>query len=442
MPSILHISDLHRTSAPRLNNDELLAAIASDATRWNGEGIPSPDLVVVSGDLIQGSNIDASDPDSEIAVQYNEAGDFLRRLAAEFVDSDRSRVIVVPGNHDVHWGRARSAMQPLATCPAGIARKAFEANSKLRWDWKQQQAYEVSDEAMYDSRFEHFKQFRSDFYAGLETSPLPRGNDGLVFIEYQSLGLVVAGFSSLHGNDCFCHVGEIDSASLASSRELLSGSKASVAVAVWHHSAVGGPRVHDYMDQRVVHRLIDFGFNIGLHGHQHSPGAAPFEIRLPNLTSMAVVGAGSLAVGDSELPMGEQRQFNIVVIDPSNESITVHVRAMSSSGVFSGSHRDDFGGNTSIKLSLPSSPSRPKVATPTRRLDGAMNAVAIGQHEKALEFLSNIDSSHSHAKRQIRLKALDGLGRRDELIELLDPPRSIDEAIQVIALLLDVQTIR
>ena len=90
-------------------------------------------------------------------------------------------------------------MQPLATCPAGIARKAFEANSKLRWDWKQQQAYEVSDEAMYDSRFEHFKQFRSDFYAGLETSPLPRGNDGLVFIEYQSLGLVVAGFSSLHG---------------------------------------------------------------------------------------------------------------------------------------------------------------------------------------------------------------------------------------------------
>ena len=193
------------------------------------------------------------------------------------------------------------------------------------------------------------------------------------------------------------------------------------------------------MDQRVVHRLIDFGFNIGLHGHQHSPGAAPFEIRLPNLTSMAVVGAGSLAVGDSELPMGEQRQFNIVVIDPSNESITVHVRAMSSSGVFSGSHRDDFGGNTSIKLSLPSSPSRPKVATPTRRLDAAMNAVAIGQHEKALEFLSNIDSSHSHAKRQIRLKALDGLGRRDELIELLDPPRSIDEAIQVIALLLDVQ---
>ena len=66
MPTLLHVSDLHRTSGPRLGNDELLAAIASDATRWSREGIPSPDLIVVSGDLIQGASSSAPDPDPDI----------------------------------------------------------------------------------------------------------------------------------------------------------------------------------------------------------------------------------------------------------------------------------------------------------------------------------------------------------------------------------------
>ena len=96
MPTLLHISDLHRTSEPRLSNDELLAAIVSDATRWDSEGIPRPELVVISGDLIQGAELGAPDPDTEVEAQYQEAGDFLGRLGEEFVDSDRSRIIIVP----------------------------------------------------------------------------------------------------------------------------------------------------------------------------------------------------------------------------------------------------------------------------------------------------------------------------------------------------------
>ena len=177
------------------------------------------------------------------------------------------------------------------------------------------------------------------------------------------------------------------------------------------------------MDQRVIHKLIDFGFSVGLHGHQHYPGAAPFELRLPNLTSMAVVGAGSLAAGDSELPMGERRQFNIVVIDPDSNSITVYVRAMSSGGVFTGSHRDDFGGNSYIELNLSPSPSRPKPPTHTQRLNDAMTAVATEQYKRALELLAEINTSHSHEKRQIKIRALDGLGRQEESIELLATPK-------------------
>ena len=135
MPTLLHISDLHRTSTPRLDNDELLSAILSDTKRWEEEDIPYPEAIVVSGDLIQGTSVDHPNPDAEIARQYAEVGAFLEQLTNEVVDSDPSRVIIVPGNHDVHWSRALQAMSPLETSPEGINVKAFEANSTIRWNW-------------------------------------------------------------------------------------------------------------------------------------------------------------------------------------------------------------------------------------------------------------------------------------------------------------------
>jgi hypothetical protein len=232
-------------------------------------------------------------------------------------------------------------------------------------------------------------------------------------------------------------VGEIDTQLVASSRDLLRASEASAAIAVWHHSLVGGPRTRDYMDQRVIHQLIDFGFSLGLHGHQHYPGAAPYELLLPNLTSMTVIGAGSLAVGDGELPMGERRQFNVVVLDPLAEAVTVHVRGMSSAGVFMGSHRDDFGGHTSISLPLKHSPARPAAPSAVKRLDDAMSAVVSGNYSAALGLVRDVGPSHAIQKRQVQVEALAGLGKDDEIIALLNPPRSVEEVVRVVSILLD-----
>ena len=444
MPTLLHISDLHRTLKPRTSNEELIAAIIGDEKRWESEGIPTPDLIIVSGDLIQGVPTGSPCADDMIAEQYHEAGDFLRDLADELVDSELSRVIIVPGNHDVDWNRALNAMRPLKTCPSNIDSKAFDVNSKVRWDWKEQQAYEINNRKLYESRFDHFRQFQQNFYAGLNPNPLAQVNGDLVFVEYSDLGLVVVGFSSWYGNDCFCHVGEIDSSMLNASRKLLENSQMPIAIAVWHHGVVGGPCVHDYMDQGVVHKLIDFGFTIGLHGHQHYPAAAPFDMRLPNLTSMVIVGAGSLAVGDSELPMGEHRQFNIVVIDPANDEVTIHVRAMSPAGIFTASYRNDFGGNSSIKLQLPTtsrsrqSPRFRQSPTTICRLDDAMTALRRQDYNQALLLCDQIPNSRSKEKRQITLRALDGLGDEDRLIEFLDHPQNVNEIMKLISTLLDV----
>ena len=440
MPTLLHISDLHRTSGPRLNNDDLLSAMVSDAWRWDQEGIPWPDLIVASGDMIQGTTAAADDPDTEIRRQYEEAADFLRRLAEEVVGGDLSRVVIVPGNHDVNWSRARRAMQPLSSCPTEIATEAFLASSNIRWNWKDQRAYQIVDNELYASRLHHFRTFRADFYAGLNPNPLSHTpNEDLAFFDYPELGLLVIGFASWFGNDCFSHAGEFDSESLALSRKLIGKSQTPLAVAVWHHNVEGGPGSHDYMDKRFLHRLIDFGFTLGFHGHQHYPGAAPFELRQLGGSSMTVVGAGSLAVGNSELPMGERRQFNIVVVDLKRDKITVHIRGMSPAGVFARSHRDDFGGNTFIELPLPRSTKRHNKSAKINLLDQAMTALTTKQYEQALEFVVQTTDVERDSGRQIIIEALDGLKRYQELLDILVPPRSADEVIRTVLLLTDLQ---
>ena len=458
MPTLLHISDLHRTSDPRPSNDDLLSAIVSDTKRWKKEGIPRPDLIVVSGDLIQGVALKTSNADSKIRDQYREASNFLISLAQEFTNSDRSKVIIVPGNHDVHWARALDAMKPLDDCPSGISKKSLEATSNVRWNWKEQKAYEIFDEDVYASRLEHFREFQRDFYKGLENNLLLKVNGDLVFAQYPDLGLIIAGFASWYGNDCFCHVGDIDSSILSESQKLLTEFKEPVAIAVWHHGIAGAPKEHDYMDQRVIHRLIDFGFHVGLHGHHHYSAATPFELNLPNMPSMAIIGAGSLAVGDNELPMGERRQFNIVEINPDKKSIsvTVHVRGMSQAKVFSSFHRDDFGGKASIKLKIPFIPDRPPKLIPDRpqdmkdqfqrrnikrRYDDVMMALGEKQFDKVLKILPEISAHLPRTARQIEIYALEGMGDHERLIGVLSSPQSVDEAIQLISILLNLNRI-
>jgi hypothetical protein len=135
--------------------------------------------------------------------------------------------------------------------------------------------------------------------------------------------------------------------------------------------------------------------------------------------------------------MGERRQFNIVVVDPDAQKVTVHVRAMSKEGVFSRSHRDDFGGKTYIDLSLPPSPARPAPPSTIQRLDEAMTAVRQGHFEGALKLAATIDESRGREKRQVQTEALAGLGRIDELVDLLTPPQAEDEAVRLVSVLLE-----
>jgi 3',5'-cyclic AMP phosphodiesterase CpdA len=101
--SILHISDLHISTEEPVDNASLIASLLRDRDRYPLETpqIRPPDAIVVSGDLIHGATIGHPTWQKEIESQYQIAEQFLADLTNRFLDGDRSRIVIIPGNHDV-----------------------------------------------------------------------------------------------------------------------------------------------------------------------------------------------------------------------------------------------------------------------------------------------------------------------------------------------------
>lgn len=71
--SVLHISDLHRDPENPIRNDVLLDSLDNDRRHYTAEeapGVRSPDLIIVSGDIVQGIRSDEPDPENTLRQQY------------------------------------------------------------------------------------------------------------------------------------------------------------------------------------------------------------------------------------------------------------------------------------------------------------------------------------------------------------------------------------
>src|SRR3970040_239449 len=102
--SILHISDLHRDPENPIGNKVLLSSLIRDRNRYtSGEDprIPAPNFIIVSGDIVQGVKHGTPHARAVLDRQYEEAIAFLNALTDEFVEGDKDRVVIVPGNHAV-----------------------------------------------------------------------------------------------------------------------------------------------------------------------------------------------------------------------------------------------------------------------------------------------------------------------------------------------------
>ena len=81
----------------------------------------------------------------------------------------------------------------------------------------------------------------------------------------------------------------------------------------------------DYMDPEIVQNLIDSGYSLGLHGHQHRPQYLDTRFRHGPDRRIIVISAGTIC-GSAAYRFG--RAYNLVEFDIENRTGRLHVREM------------------------------------------------------------------------------------------------------------------
>lgn len=439
--SILHISDLHRSPEDPISNEELVSALLHDRDRYVGEAPPiaAPTAIVISGDLIEGVRLGTENFERRMEEQYAVAEDLLNELVARFLDGDRSRLIMVPGNHDVDWNTAFAALERVepSEFSGNLGEELRADDALLRWDWNTRTLYRIVRRDVYARRLDPFWRLCERFYSGLDVPREVHGSfDARLYDLFEGV-IGMAAFNSCDGNDCFAYHGRIKPGSVAGSDLGLrdGGAAHDLRVAVWHHNIEGSPYRTDYMDVNIVRGMIGRGFRLGLHGHQHKAQVGSQEIRLPNLESMAVIGAGSLCAGWRQLPTGTHRQYNVVELAPDLGSVRTHVRAMAVANVFSRASLPEFGGAS--YMDLPLSSAKDAVGQPidltAKRRDrtiGMAEAEAkSARPDRAVQILRRMELPPGTHERQLFLDAAEQAKDWMAVVAATDPPTSIPEIV-------------
>ena len=436
--SILHISDLHRDRNNPIRNDVLLDSLENDCRHFSAEEDPRvrvPDLIVVSGDIIQGIRSDVPEPDKRLREQYDEASGFMSRLAERFVGGDRERVIIVPGNHDVsayHVDKSLELVDVLPDRNKKLINELFLAESELRWSWADFNLYKIADPAMYIQRMAAFAQFYSDFYDGKRTYDLDPAKQLDVF-DYPEFDLTIAGFSSCYNNDLYNRQGAIHPGCIAEAgARLRHPSFASrLRMAVWHHNTEGPPARSDYMDPDLIQNLIDRGFSLGLHGHQHRPQYLDTRFRHGIERKITVISAGTLCGGPD---FRHGRAYNVIELSTAERAGRLHVREMQNDNL----SLPIWGRRPVPPITCPYYEFRYDAPPPpssnlnhaTNLLIEAQNLHINGEYKKAAGLLVTVVQKEDLA-RQLLLECLVKLNDSKTLLEIFDAPVCEAEAIHV-----------
>lgn len=444
MFSILHISDLHRSPDDPIDNSTLLEALIADRERYvrNASPVRSPDAIIVSGDIIQGVPLGSADCEREIEGQYETAKEFLTSLCESFLDGDKARLVLCPGNHDVCWNTAFASMQEIASVDLGEIHfsEFYKPDSEYRWCWKTKKAYRITDKDTYNSRLDQYRRFESAFYEGSGLAiPLVPDHPYNLF-ELNDGKIIVAAFDSTFGNDCFAFHGAIQKETVSECKARLRELEQQylLQIAVWHHGLYGPPQSTDYMDVGTVHQMIGMDFRLGLHGHQHTAQTSAHYIHLPEQVSMPVVSAGSLCAGRRELPVGLNRQYNIIEIIDDYMTARVHVRERSAGEQFQASLKPEYGINGTIDVAW-----SPKFDDAGRAIDvrksnlrtkviKAEQHIANGEFKEAKEALAGLNLSAVSFAREVYLSACTEDNDWNSIVHVFTPPKTYAELVALV----------
>ncbi len=325
--SILHISDLHKPANSNLDN--LFYSLQKDCEEYEKGGIAKPEIIVVSGDIVEGSKSD--DGVDIINSQYVEATNFLNKLVDYFLDGDKSRIVIVPGNHDYCYKISKDSM---SLSPEDKLKDDFkllkEGVPEVRWNWDDRRFYHIIDEERYASRFVLFKAFYNDFFKGIRELPEQIERNSYI-VELPEYHIAFVCFNSCYRLDHLNPIGCICPDAITGSHARLANLKSMgyMLVGVWHHHVSGLPAENNYMDYRILDAMIREGIILGLFGHQHvSMAVQEYRDITSKQSSILLVSSGSLYGNMNQLVTGVPRQYNIIELNQKDDvaKMRLHVR--------------------------------------------------------------------------------------------------------------------
>ena len=393
-----------------------------------------PDAIVVSGDLVDGLPLESPAYPESLRQQYQEAEELLVSLAVEFLGGDRSRVIIVPGNHDVDWNGVRQAFA-LEEPPADNLHW-FVSNPEAgyRWSWTDRQVFRISDLELYRQRFDFFDDMYRRFYGSAQLTHVVDPSRPWNLFSLDGGNIIVGAFNSCMVNDCFSDLGYIRPKDVADCHLAMRplGRPDCLPIAVWHHGVGGPPSVSDYIDPNTVKLMIDKGFRVALHGHRHDSSVSPVDLFVSTRETLAVIGAGSLCAGEKALPHGVNHRYNIIQINRRERTGSVHVREMNQPGIWGPGQLFETGGKSYVEFhwtvsSLEIADQGRLGGHNTALVDDIERMINSGRSGEAIEVLLADTTITGTYKRRLLSKALQISENWSALKSFLKCPQNEDE---------------
>ncbi|MBO4271819.1 pentapeptide repeat-containing protein [Microbispora triticiradicis] len=296
--TVLHVSDTqfgahHRHGAEGVTEQDrtyssLAARLLADVKRLREERGVSPDLVVASGDLAEWAR----------PAEFDQFYDFLTELASG-LGLSRSRVAMVPGNHDVNWKKC----------------EAYFLNC---------QGDDTEPVPPYWPKWEPYAQMFTRFYDGVPGVSFARDQPWTLF-EVPELKTVIAGLNSTmaesHRDED--HYGYCGEAQLRAFAESLSAFEREgwLRIGVMHHNPVIDDEHDDAFlrDRAAFREIVAPHLHMLLHGHTHQGRVESFG---PD--ALPVLCSGSAGVRQSARPDDVPNQYQLVEI--TRTGLRVHGR--------------------------------------------------------------------------------------------------------------------
>ncbi|HEU4726361.1 MAG TPA: metallophosphoesterase [Kofleriaceae bacterium] len=313
---ILHLSDLHVTHDGReLNQLWGRARPAMAGQRF--------DFVVISGDLTQRA----------APAEYTKLKRFLEAEIEPLVLGDRatvkSRVVIVPGNHDVDWSADVFDTLALANARSDLAQMWFADGQ-----WRPvTQPYRVKTGAFghtsafqiradrYHERFAAVQAFLSEYYGDQLVhphrpfrliDPLGTGSGDWQAHVFPELHVAILGFNSCYRNDRYWHGAQIHEDAITDARDhidRIDHGRSFLRIGVWHHGLESHRSRPDRLTFENLTALVTSGIKVGFHGHVHKTHA---QLHRLITDDFALVSTGTLGAASEDRPDAVANQFSII----------------------------------------------------------------------------------------------------------------------------------